>query len=520
MMDTGRKTNQGDGLKSMMNSPYVLELINITKYFPGVKALDQVSVNLKKGEVLAICGENGAGKSTLINCISGVFIPEEGEIRVDGTAVKMKNPQFAFSKGISVVHQERNLIETFDIAENIFFNEICGNEFGLVDKKAMVQKAKELLERVKLNVDPTDSIESLSSGQKQLVEIARALGINSHILLLDEPTASISIKEADMLLDTIRELRSQGVAIIYISHKLEEIFAIADRVKVIRDGKSIGDAVGIRDLNRDSLIEMMVGSRELKQSFPSHDRSSSPVVLEAEDIVSKGCPHPFSFKLRKGEILGWYGLVGAGRTEIAREIIGIDPVKKGTLHINGKKAVIGSYKEAMRRHGIYYLSENRKEEGLFCSHKITTNISIIALEKIKSRLHLNSNKKEAELAERYRHILNIKTSSIHNVVSSLSGGNQQKVCVAKCLNIDPDIIFIDEPTVGIDVKTKSEIHRLIYDLSQQGKSIVLISSDLPELIQMAERIQIFRDRKVVGETENVKDYDKMSAIVMDAILKV
>ena len=498
---------------------YVLELKHITKRYPGVKALDDVSVKLRPGEVLAICGENGAGKSTLINCISGVFIPEEGEISVDGIPVRMRSPLIAFSKGISVVHQERNLIPTFDIAENIFFDKICGSEFGLVNKKEMIEKARVLLQRVRLDLKPTDSIEELSSGQKQLIEIARALSIDSHILLLDEPTASISIKEADTLLDTIRELRSQGVAIIYISHKLEEVFAIADRVKVIRDGKSIGEEMEIGKLNREMLIEMMVGSRELKQSFPTHDRNDSPVILEARDIASKECPEPVSFRLHKGEILGWYGLVGAGRTEIAREVIGIDPVRKGQLYINGKPVQVGSYKHALEKHGIYYLSENRKEEGLFCAHKITTNIALITLKKIKNRFGFNSYRKETELAEKYRKLLKIKASSVENIANSLSGGNQQKICVAKCLNIDPEIIFMDEPTVGIDVKTKAEIHQLMYDLSLQGKSIILISSDLPELIQLAERIQVFRDGKIVGEIQNEKDYDRMSALIMGTILK-
>ena len=497
---------------------YVLELENITKQYPGVKALDNVSLKLRPGEVLAICGENGAGKSTLINCISGVVVPEHGSIKVDGVSVKMKSPQVSFSKGISVVHQERNLIPTFDIAENIFFNRICGSEFGIVNKKDMIREAVPLLQRVKLNLKPTDSIEDLSSGQKQLIEIARALSINSHILLLDEPTASISIKEADMLLDTIRELRAQGVAIIYISHKLEEVFAIADRVKVIRDGKGIGEEIPLGELDRERLIEMMVGSRELRQNFPAHDRSNEPVVLEVKDITSKECPYPASFTLHKGEILGWYGLVGAGRTELAREVVGLDPIKSGQILVNGKQVSIGSYKESLERHRIYYFSENRKEEGLFCAHKISTNISIIALDSVKNIARIFSSKKEAALAEKFKELLTIRTSSTENIVNSLSGGNQQKVCVAKCLHIDPEIIFIDEPTVGIDIKTKAEIHQLIYNLAQQGKSIVLISSDLPELIQLAERIQVFREGKIIGEIQNEKDYNRMSNAIMDKIL--
>ena len=499
-------------------SEYVLELENITKIYPGVKALDNVSLRLRAGEVLAICGENGAGKSTLINCISGVIGPEHGQIKVDGTSVRMSNPQAAFSRGISVVHQERNLIPTFDVAENIFFNRLCGNELGIVDKKRMVDEAIPLLKRVKLDLKPTDGIEDLSSGQKQLIEIARALSINSHILLLDEPTASISIKEADMLLDTIRELRAHGVAIIYISHKLEEVFSIADRVKVIRDGKGIGDEIEIGGIDRDQLIEMMVGSRELRQSFPARDRSNAPVVLEARNVSSKECPHPASFKLHQGEILGWYGLVGAGRTELAREMVGLDPVIEGDVLINDSPVRIRSYRDSLDKYGMYYFSENRKEEGLFCAHKITTNISIIALDLIRNAFGIFSYEKEASLAQKYKSLLTIRTSSVENIVSSLSGGNQQKVCVAKCLTVNPEIIFVDEPTVGIDIKTKAEIHQLIHDLAQQGKSIVLISSDLPELIQLSDRIQVFRAGQIVGEVQNDKDYSRMSSTIMESIL--
>ncbi|MGI6160724.1 MAG: sugar ABC transporter ATP-binding protein [Christensenellales bacterium] len=502
------------------NLKYVLELKNIRKVFPGVVALDKVSLSLKPGEVLALVGENGAGKSTLINCMTGVLTPDQGEILVDGVPVQLKNPQMATEMGISVVHQERNLIPTFDVAENIFFDKICGKGLKPVNSKWMHENAKELLNRVRLSLDPTDSVEDLSSAQKQLIEIARALSVNSHILLLDEPTASISIKEADMLLDIVKKLRQEGVAIIYVSHKLEEIFSIADRVAVIRDGNNVGDAVPIGELNRDRLIEMMVGSREMLQRFNSQDRSDAPYVLQAIEVESKESPKAASFELRKGQILGWYGLVGAGRTELARKIIGIDPIKKGELIINGKRVRIRSYKEAFEKHSIYYLSENRKEEGLFLMHSIATNISIVALDKIKNKAKLNSVKRERRLAKEYAKRIQIKMSSPDAVVSSLSGGNQQKVCIAKCLITEPEIIIFDEPTVGIDVKTKSEIHRLIYDLSMQGKSIILISSDLPELIQMAEKVLVFRDGEIVGELENSKDYEVMSTAVMENILGI
>jgi ribose transport system ATP-binding protein len=501
------------------HTQYVLELDRITKVFPGVKALDGVSLKLKAGEVLALVGENGAGKSTLINCITGVVSPEEGEIRVKGQPVQIKNPQVSAQLGISVVHQERNLIPTFDVAENIFFDRISGRGARLVNRAWMLKNAVPLLKRVRLDINPEASIEDLSSAQKQLIEIARALSGDAKILLLDEPTASISIREADMLLEIVGDLRKQGVSIIYVSHKLEEIFAVADRVKVIRDGRDVGGEKPIGELTRDDLIEMMVGSRQMKQAFPSKHQPDAPVVLEAEQISSRLNPHPVSFHLKKGEILGWYGLVGSGRTELARELIGVDPVRRGQLRVNGRDARIRSYKEAFQKYGIYYMSENRKEEGLFLIHSIAANISIVALQQIKNKLRLNSFRKERVLAREQGERLQIKMNSPDDVASSLSGGNQQKVCVAKCLITNPDIIIADEPTVGIDVKTKAEIHKLLYELAEQGKSIIMISSDLPELIQIAERIMVFSNNKVVGELENLKDYDTMSTKVMESILK-
>lgn len=504
--------------RAAQKDEFVLELDRITKSFPGVKALDAVSLDLKKGEILALVGENGAGKSTLINCITGVLNPDKGEIRIHGNVTHIRTPQFSVELGISVVHQERNLIPTFDVAENIFFEKICGKKHKFISKKWMHEHAKPLLERVRLNIDPSESVEALSSAQKQLIEIARALSLNASILLLDEPTASISIQEADMLMDIIKDLKKQGVSVIYVSHKLEEIFAVADRVKVIRDGKNVGDAVPASKLTRDNLIEKMVGSRELLQAFPPNEHIITEYVLEADKIASRMNHHPSSFNLRKGEILGWYGLVGAGRTELAREVIGIDPVYTGSIKLHGKKVSIRSYKEAIKKYGIYYISENRKEEGLFLMHSIATNISSVVLKKIKNALGLNSFKKERLLAAEYATTVNIRMRSLGDPVLSLSGGNQQKVCVAKCLITEPEIIIADEPTVGIDVKTKAEIHKLLYDLAQQGKSIILISSDLRELIHISDRILVFRGGSIVSSLMNSKDYDDSSAKIMEAIL--
>lgn len=496
---------------------YVLELENIVKIFPGVRALDGVSLRLKKGEVLALVGENGAGKSTLINCITGVYPPNEGTMKVQGEPVHFHSADEAFKHGISVVHQERNLIGTFDVAENMFFERICGRATDLVNRKSMHDDAKEYLERLNLEMDPYESIEGMSAAQLQMLEIARALTQKANILILDEPTASISIQETSLLLDTVRDLRAHGISIIYITHKLEEVFAVADCVKVIRDGHEVGPTMPIQEVERDALVEMMVGNREMQMSFPSEDRSNSPVVIEAKDITSSKNHTPNSFRLRKGEILGWYGLVGSGRTELIHEIIGIDPIKSGELHINGKLARIPSYKVAFKNYSIYYVSEDRKEEGLFLSHAVSTNIAIVALEKLRNTLGMHSYRKEREATRKYKEILQIKMSSPSVYASSLSGGNQQKVCIAKCLITEPEIIIFDEPTVGIDIKTKTEIHKLIYQLSQEGKSIILISSDMTELVQISERILIFNDGRIVKEEMNSKDYHEMSTRIMNAI---
>lgn len=499
-------------------SEYILELENITKIFPGVKALDDVSFRIKKGEVHALVGENGAGKSTLINIISGVFGPTKGIVKVDGRTEKITNPRKAFDLGIGVVHQERNLIDTFSIAENICFMDISTGRKRLKDKGTMHKKAVAAMTRVGLDLDPGGEIGELTSGKKQMVEIARAMCMDSKVLLLDEPTASISLTEAGILLKTVKQLQSEGVSIIYISHKLEEIFEIANSITVIRDGKNAGGTVSANTLDTDGLIEKMVGRRQEAKSYAVRDFSKAPAVLEAKGVISGKNKIPKSFVLKKGEILGWYGLVGAGRTEFARELIGIDPIKKGTLLVDGQEVTIKSYEEAFQKFKICYISENRKEEGLFLQHSITDNIGIIALKQICGKGGFISYKKQNKITEQYRSSLSIKAKDIFVEAASLSGGNQQKICIAKGLCVNPRIMVIDEPTVGIDVNTKGEIHKLIYGLSNQGISVIVISSDMGELIGLADRIVVFKDNEIKGVLENSKDYGNMSTKVMGSIL--
>lgn len=496
----------------------ILELKNISKSFPGVKALDNVSLRLNEGEVLALVGENGAGKSTLIKIITGVYTPDEGEVRIYGKKVTMTSSRDAFENGINAVHQERNLINTFTVAENILMEKITKQMLSKVNIKLINEEAGKYLKIVGLDVLPNQDVDSLSAGQKQMLEIARALSSDARIIMLDEPTASISIKEAEILLDTVRRLREQGFSFIYVSHKLEEVFSIADSVCVIRDGKNAGPILTIKELDRNKLITMMIGRSENTKGYPPRDMSNQPVVLEAKEISSKFCPHKCSFKLHQGEILGWYGLVGAGRTEVAREIIGIDPILKGQLYINGKAVRIKTSKDALKKIHIAYVSENRNEEGLFLAHSIKTNISSSIWKKISNRIGMLDIKKEKVTAEKYKSELEIKTPDINQLVNNLSGGNRQKVSISKSLAVSPEILIIDEPTVGIDVKTKAEIYDIIWKLSQEGMPIIIISSDMPELIRISDRILVFRDGYICGELTNGKDYNTVSKKIMEYIV--
>ena len=501
----------------------ILELRNITKVFPGVKALDHVNFSLEEGEIHALMGENGAGKSTLIKIVTGIYQPDEGEILLDGKPIVFKDPRDVFQHSINVVHQERNLIPTFTVAENIMLEEYSANPFSRINEKAINEKAMEYIDAVGLNISPTKSVETLTAGKKQLVEIAKALSSNAKIILLDEPTASISQKEVGDLLDLVRRLRDRGVSFIFVSHKLEEVMSLVDRVTVLRDGKNAKGAgtpdvaVPIKELTRDGLITLMVGRTEEFRSLEHREFKDKEVVLEAKELRSVDSPKPKSFQLHKGELLGWYGLVGAGRTEFARALIGYDPPIAGEEYINGEKVEVTSIQQ-MQRHKLYYLSENRKEEGLFLEQTIIQNISSSILERIKNKLGFINRKEEEEIAKKFVEELSIKTPSLKQLVGNLSGGNQQKVSLAKGLSVEPDIIIIDEPTVGVDVKTKSEIHRLMYELTEAGKSVICITSELPELIAIADRVVVFRDGVIKGEMDNTKNYDEMSKKIMEMIM--
>ncbi len=507
-----------------MTGDTILELKNITKIFPGVRALDNVDFRVKEGEIHALMGENGAGKSTLIKIITGVYKQNEGEMFVNGKAVSFTSPRDAFNTGIDVVHQERNLFPTFTVAENIMIEQYTDRMMRKINEKEINKAAEKYIEMVGLKIPPTKSVESLSAGQQQLIEIAKALSSEAKILLLDEPTSSISINEAQMLLDLIKKLRKQGMSFIFVSHKIEEVMGLADSVTVLRDGRNVRTAetgeisVPIKDLTRDELITRMVGRTREFQSLEMRSFDKSEVVLETKDLRSVYSPKPKSFELRKGELLGWYGLVGAGRTEFARVLIGSDPAIGGEQYISGKKVRAKNITQTLCKHKICYLSENRKEEGLFLDHNIKINITSSILRKLRGFMFFLNPKKEQEVAQRFAGELEIKTPSLKQTVRNLSGGNQQKVSISKGLAVDPDILIIDEPTVGIDIRTKSEIHRIMYDITEQGKSVICITSDMPEIVQLADRIIVFKDSLITGELVNTKNYDDMSKKIMNLIM--
>ena len=507
-----------------MKGDTVLELKNITKIFPGVRALDNVDFSVKEGEIHALMGENGAGKSTLINIITGVFKQNEGKMFVNGKEVSFNSPRDAFNAGIDVVHQERNLFPTFTVAENIMIEHYTDRMMRRINEREINRAAQKYIEMVGLKIPPTKSFESLSVGQQQLIEIAKALSSEAKIILLDEPTSSISVNEAEMLIGLIKKLRDQGISFIFVSHKIEEVMGLADAVTVLRDGRNVrtpgtGEiSVPIKNLTREELITRMVGRTREFQSLEMRKFDKADVVLETRDLRSVDSPKPKSFKLRKGELLGWYGLVGAGRTEFARAIIGYDVAIGGEQYVNGRKVKARNITQTLNNNRICYLSENRKEEGLFLDHTVRDNISSAVLKKLRGILFLLSPKKELSLAQKFADELEIKTPSLKQTVRNLSGGNQQKVSLSKGLAVEPEILIIDEPTVGIDIKTKSEIHRIMYDLTEKGKSVICISSDMPEIVQLADRIIVFRDGMITGELINTKDYDDMSKKIMNLIM--
>ncbi|CAB1057616.1 ABC transporter, ATP-binding protein (cluster 2, ribose/xylose/arabinose/galactose) / ABC transporter, ATP-binding protein (cluster 2, ribose/xylose/arabinose/galactose) [Olavius sp. associated proteobacterium Delta 1] len=493
-----------------------LQVENATKNFPGVKALDSVSLDLQPGEIHALLGENGAGKSTLIKIITGVYRPDEGKIQIAGEPVNFTTPQQALNAGIGTVHQERNLIPHYSIAENIMLDRLP-TKFGLIDRTHMRQQAKHWLGVLDLYIDPDLPVRRLSVAQMQLVEIARALSMQSRILLLDEPTASITGNEIAILFNLLRRLKDEGVAILFVSHKLEEVFELCDKVTILRDGRNASESVLIKELDKQKIVAHMIGRDEDVGDIGQRKDKLGSTKLELKDVSTAQGHHRINLQVKEGEVLGLYGLVGAGRSELARAIMGAERITGGEIRIDGKPARIKSVQDALQNWRIGYVSENRKEEGLILPHSVAKNTGITIWHRLGKVLSLFTDAMERLEIKPFVEKLNVITPSLEQSVGNLSGGNQQKVSVAKWLAAKVEILIIDEPTVGIDIRTKGYLHRLIWNLAEQGVAVLLISSDMPEMVLLADRVVVMKDMQIVGNLPNSHQYEGMSSRIMNCI---
>jgi len=470
----------------------VVEFRGVSRHYPGVKAVEDVSLHVRSGEVHVLAGENGAGKSTLMKLLSQVERPSQGEIHIDGKRVQFHNPRHAQRLGVAMVHQEFAVAPHLTVAENLALGRETSH-FGLIVRGSEKRRARELLERVGLDVNPARKVASLAVAEQQRVEIAKALAIDAKVVVMDEPTAPLTEGEVDDLFKVINDLRSDGVAVLYISHRLDEIVRIADRVTVMRDGKVVKTLEG-DDIQEREIVRLMVG-REIENLYPRTEVEAGEVVLRVAGISRPGILHDCSFEVRAGEIVGFAGLVGAGRTELARAVFGADPISTGQIEVDGHQVTISTPRDAIAC-GIGYLTEDRKGEGLALQLSVEQNIT---LAHIPEAFGMIDRRTEGRTAQRRCDELDIRTPSVRRRVEALSGGNQQKVVVAKWLETEARVLFFDEPARGVDVGAKAELFRLMGELAADGRAVVLISSYLPELINMCDRILVLRDGRIVGE---------------------
>ncbi|MEB3104016.1 sugar ABC transporter ATP-binding protein [Ferviditalea candida] len=479
-----------------MSSEYILELTDITKEFPGVKALDQIRLKVRKGTVHALMGENGAGKSTLMKIIFGIYIPDKGSIKFKGEEIKLSGSKDALRRGISMIHQELTPVPLMTVAENIFLGRESTLGFGWINKKKMVEETRKLFESLQIDINPNAKMVDLSIANMQMVEIAAAVSYNADLIIMDEPTSAITDKEVEQLFQIIASLKSKGVSIIYISHKMGEIFRICDDITVFRDGQCIGTK-SVNELNQEILIQMMVG-REIKQVFHKDEAEIGEVMLSVKNLTRKGKFQNISFEVRRGEILGIAGLMGAGRTEVIESIFGIHPPDSGEFYIKGKKVEIKSPRDAIKnRMGL--LTEDRKITGAFLPLTVKDNMIVSSINDYLNKFGLLKRQLVNDMCSAFVDRLSIKTPSLNQHIVNLSGGNQQKVLLARWLLNNPDILILDEPTRGIDVGAKSEIHKLMSRLAQTGKAIIMISSELPEILGMSDRIMVMHEGHKKGE---------------------
>ena len=477
-------------------SEYVVELKNATKRFPGVVALKNMNLAVKPGEILGLIGENGAGKSTLIKVLTGVHQADEGQIFVNGVEQHFKDPNDSAAAGIACVYQELNIEKLLSITDNIFINKWI-KKGGLLDYATMHKKAKEVMLSLGQDVDPTKPAGNFGMGVQQMIEIAKAVLIDAKMIIMDEPTSSLGEKEVEQLMKTCRELRDRGIGIVFVSHKLEELFELCDRVTVIRDGEYIWTK-NISDTDNDDLIAGMVG-RTLENQFPKEFGTKGECFLKAEHLVEGGVLDDVSFEAYGGQILGFAGLVGAGRTETMRAIFGADPLDGGKVYIHGKEVKIKTPSDAIKA-GIAFLTEDRKGQGLVLAQTIRTNLILANMKGFSNGPFLDD-KKILENGEKNIAALRIKTPSIDEIVGQLSGGNQQKVVIGKWVNTDADIFIFDEPTRGIDVGAKVEVYNVMNDLVKQGKCVIMISSEMPEILGMSDRVIVMRGGKVMADVD-------------------
>ena len=498
-------------------SEYLLEMKGICKSFPGVQALQNVDFNLKSGEIHALLGENGAGKSTLIKVLGGIYPPEAGRICIDGKEVSITGVNSAKACGISIIHQELVLVPHMTIAENIFLGREPMGRFGVNNDK-MNAEAQKMLDHFHVALSADTLIGNLTIAQQQLVEIIKAISFNCRILVMDEPTSSIADKEVSALFDIMRNLARQGVGIIYISHKMSEIFEVCDCVTVLRDGMHVGTRT-VAETDRDELVSLMVG-RELNQYYVRDHCESDEVVLKCEHISDGKKQHSrvkdVSFELRRGEILGFSGLVGSGRSETMQCIFGLTRGKTGSVTLEGRPVKIKSAVDAMRL-GIAMVPEDRKLEGLYHVQSVRFNSTIEVLHRFMSLLRVNS-AREAEIAQNYIDKMHTKTPSQEQTVSNLSGGNQQKVMIGRWLATEPKVLILDEPTRGVDVGAKAEIYEIMNELTKAGLSIIMISSELPEIINMSDRVYVMYEGKITGciEQENISQESIMHLATLES----
>lgn len=473
---------------------YIFVAEGVAKSFPGVQALKKVSLKIRPGKVHALMGENGAGKSTMMKIIAGVYIPNEGKLFFKGNPIVLKSPRDALGKGIAMIHQELNLLPFMTVAENIWIGREPRNLIGLVDHKALNRQTQELLDKLNIDIDPEIDLGQLSIANRQMVEIAKAVSFNSDLLIMDEPTSAITEKEVEHLFRIIAQLRAEGKAIIYITHKMDEVFKIADEISIFRDGQHIVTKPS-EDFDHDSLITAMVG-RELSQVFPKEDVPIGNVALDVKHLNVKGICKDVSFDVRFGEIFGIAGLMGSGRTEVIESIFGINKIDSGTIIFDGKELKVKSPSDAIQA-GMALLTEDRKKSGLFLSLSVGENMEMAALPSY-CKMGFVQQKSMDVICQEMLGKLKVKTPGLYEVIENLSGGNQQKVLIARWLINNPKLLILDEPTRGVDVGAKAEIHKLITQLAKQGVAIIMISSELPEVLGMSDRVMVMHEGTVGG----------------------